>query len=84
MDFIKNSFNNTILKDLEEFSKINWELAEEKARRTNINFNICKEWNKGNATIKELSILFKRDRRTIMRALKLGNKYGWCNYTPKH
>ena len=84
VDFIKNSFNNTILKDLEEFSKINWELAEEKARRTNINFNICKEWNKGNTTIKELSILFKRDRRTIMRVLKLGNKYCWCNYIPKH
>lgn len=85
VEYIKNSILNSELSDFFDLSKVNWLKCEEFAIKSNIVKEICEYWNNksDDETTTDLVRLFNSNKTTIIRYLKIGNKFGWCDYFPE-
>lgn len=77
-DYIINSINNSILKDLFDLNKIDWDLCETKAQHS-LMIEICNEYNKDELLEKEIAELYSMCTATISDYIKRGKEIGLCN-----
>ena len=79
VDFIKQNILNSGLNLIVDLNKIDWDKSEKFALSNRVR-EACDLWNTGDFTISELSKCMKISR--VSPYLKIGNKYGWCDYNP--
>ena len=88
IEYIKNSILNSKLIKYIDFRSVNWDKCEKYALN-NIVYEVCDYWHKHKEVNKEdiattnLSEVFCCSKATIIKYLKKGIKFGWCNYNPK-
>ena len=88
MEYIKNSMLNSELANMFNLSNINWNKCHEFAC-SNLVKEVCDYWhehreiNGEDIFTKDVSKIFGLDKTTIIRYLKQGSRFGWCNYDPK-
>jgi hypothetical protein len=62
-----------------DLSKVDWLKAHEFAINTLVK-KACNIWNEWIENTKEISLMLKLNRCTVIKYLKQGEKLGWCNY----
>ena len=82
MQWIRNSVLHSKLIELYDLSIVNWEQCDEFAVGS-LTMKICSMFKEGDSSItnkiaKELGI----SRFTVVKHLKRGVEFGWCNYDP--
>lgn len=83
MEYIKESLFHSDFHKLYDLNKVNWIQCDKDATK-NIVKEVCSAWKKDySITTGDLSKIFKLNLNTISKYLKIGNKFGWCNYNPK-
>lgn len=84
LKWIKNSIEQSILKDLFDLNKINWNECSKYATK-NIVKKVCDYWNEKFEfeTTVNVGEHFNLSRGTIVEYLKKGTKLNWCNYSGK-
>ena len=86
MDYIKNNILKSKLINYFDFSKIDWNKANEFAWFSNLKKEICEYWNNREEweTTVDLAKRFSMDRTTITKYLNKGTElWDWCNYDGK-
>lgn len=79
-DYIKNNIEKSKLSTLFDLSKIDWEYCDKFAQKSIIK-EICKYYNDNFIkTASELEAVFNLSNATIVKYLRIGNNFGWCNY----
>ena len=80
--WIKNKIMDSILPQLLCFSQedIDWIACDIAATKSLVK-KICQYYNDNDATLKELSNIFKKHVSTISDYLRKGNSFGWCKYS---
>lgn len=83
-DYIKNSILNSELIDYFDFSKIDWDKADEFATKNLVKI-VCEHYesHKGKMLLKDMAEYFNISYTTFNRYLTQGNKLNWCNYDKK-
>lgn len=81
LDWIINSIKNSLLKDIIDLSKVDFNEVE-KYTNGSLFLEVCKTYNEKypNITIDDLSETFVVCKETIKKYLKKGTKIGLCNY----
>lgn len=84
IEFVSGNMINSELSNLFNLTQIDW-LSIDKQCQKNIAKEICEYWknNLTNITTEYLCEKYGLCRSTIIKYLKLGNRYGWCEYNPK-
>ena len=88
VEYIKNNILKSRLNDIFDLDNINWIEIDKQSQKSLVK-EICDYWHLHNDINNEgLStgdILKKFDCKkcSIIKYLKLGTKFGWCNYNPK-
>ena len=75
---IKENILHSKLSSLFDLSNIKWKQIEESSQK-NLIKEICKEYNNGTSR-SELISKYMIDRHTLLKYLKQGSKFNWCNY----
>jgi hypothetical protein len=78
-----NGILNSILSELFDLSKIDWDKVEEFALSNLIKIASEYKNNNPNTTTGMIGELMGYNYHTISNWLKQGTKLGWCNYNPK-
>lgn len=81
LELIKNSVLNSRVSSLFELSTIDWSEVQKFAVSSLVKV-ACEYWDRGECSIKEISVIMKLHIETIRRYLKQGNGM-WCNYNAK-
>lgn len=82
MEYIKNSIILSVLLKLlnVDAENIDWNKCAEFAT-SNLAKNICVYKNENpEITLREIAKIFHVGYNTVLKCIKIGNKYGWCNY----
>ena len=82
-EFIKTSIINSGLLDLLgiNYKEINWDLCDYFASFNNIIKEICDlKHNNPEITLHMIAQKYKLSYKTVLSYIKIGNKFGWCNY----
>lgn len=66
------------MKNILNLREIDWDKCLEFANR-NLAYDICVLWDNSISTT-EFSKINKIDRSTLVKYLKIGEEYGWCNF----
>ena len=84
-DYIKNNIINSELNKIFNLNNIDWITIEKKCEKSKVK-EICDFWRihnnvyNENITIEQICSLFKKNKNTVKRYLRKGNKFGWCDY----
>lgn len=76
--FIKNNLEKSILQEILDFSKINWEKVYEEVGNNYVK-TAADMYNKGQK-ITEIAFILNLNRHTVTKYLKDASNLGWCNY----
>ena len=82
VNYIRSSIEKSMLKDIFDLSKVDWNSCGEKASS-----NLAKEVavfyqeHKFDMTCGEIRNLFKISDNALLNYLKAGNEFGWCEYS---
>ena len=80
--WIKDSILKSNLNKLYDLSKVDWEQCHEFAVNSLI-YDVCLKFEDGDSSItKKIADEFGISRTTVVKYLKMGNDFGWCNYDP--
>lgn len=85
LEWIKKSILQSQLPSILNFSEddIDWDEADKLSQKSIVK-DVCDLWNSKTASVKEIENNIKIVKKnTIIRYLKIGNKYGWCEYNPQ-
>lgn len=84
IEFISNNIINSELSNLFDLTQVDWLTIDEQCQN-NIVKQICGYWesNSTNITTEYLCEKYGLCRSTIIKYLKIGNKYKWCKYDSK-
>lgn len=81
-DWIRDSIIKSQLNDIFDFSTIDWSLCHANAMNSMVKI-IAEYWERhkyeGTSTT-EIAKIFRLDRSTVVKYLKLGNQLNWCKY----
>lgn len=80
-DYIFNNISCSLLHELFDLSKINYDICKENSTKNIIKL-VCQDYN-SNMTTKELMNKYRLCRTTIVNYLHKGTELMWCNYIPK-
>lgn len=80
--YIKNNIIHSELNNLFDLSKIDWLKCHEFACNSLVKV-VCDLWENGTNNTKEISIIMKLARNTIIKYLNQGAKLNLCNYNGK-
>lgn len=80
-EYIKNNITNSLLNELFDLSKVNWEKCERFAFG-NLVKEVCDMWN-NRVDITTIKNTLNISQACIRNYLKQGAKIGWCNYNSK-
>ena len=81
-DYIKTNMINSELNNIFDLSNIDWGLCDQRAQN-NLVKEACDLYMSGIKSTYEIGKIIKVGRSTAIRYLKIGLKFGWCNYDPK-
>ena len=81
-EWIKNSIINSQFSKLFDLSIIDWDECDKFASSNRIK-DACILWNNGIHSTKEIAGLMKLAYQTIVKYLKKGVEFNWCDYDPK-
>lgn len=81
LDFIKSNILDSKLSELLDLRNVNWEECH-KFAISSIVKKACNLWSKYK-NVKEISMVIKVDKATVVRYLKQGRKIGLCDYNPQ-
>lgn len=81
-NYIKNSILESEINNIFDLSKIDWQLCDKSARK-NLIKEVCTLYMFNGYNALNLARHFHIHKSTVIRYLKTGVKYGWCNYDPK-
>ena len=85
LEFIKNNIINSRLNEIFDLSNIDWNKIDEQSQHSIVK-EVCDYWylhneiNNEGLTTTDLSKIFNISGSSILKYLKLGTKFGWCNY----
>ena len=81
--YIKRSIEESLLSSIFNISNIDWNKCDLSAM-SNLTKEICDYYSNISTDIKDISKYFDKSKTTIIRHLKFGNEYNWCNppYNP--
>lgn len=80
MSWLKTSIKNSILQDLYNLDKVDWEECHILAVK-NFTKEVCLRFEEGDSEItKKIAEEYGVNRSTIVKHLKRGTELGWCNY----
>ena len=77
-EYIKQSIMNSVLSIIYDCTYVDWDRCEIRAL-SNLTKEICDYYSNISHNIKEISNKFNKGHDTIVRYLKIGNKYNWCS-----
>lgn len=80
-DYIKKSIMESDLNKIINIEELDLSDYEKKMSVPRLEL-ICNKWKDG-TSIKEISIIFKISKNTVISDLKKGCLIGWCDYNPK-
>lgn len=83
LEYIKNSILMSELKKIFDLNAIDWIKCHKYASKTTLVKTTCELWNKGIKNTLEISKIIKISRNIVIKYLKQGEKFGWCEYNPK-
>lgn len=81
-DYIKNNILSSDLFAVFDLSNIDWCLCDKMAQKS-IFKQACDLYTSGITKLKDIANMLNVDRTTVLRYVKTGTKYGWCDYDPK-
>lgn len=81
-EYIKNKILNSELNNIFELNSIDWNRCDMKAQKTLVK-TACDLYMSGMRSTKEISKELKVGRGAIIRYLRKGKEFGWCDYDPK-
>lgn len=81
-EYIKNSILDSELNNIFDLNSIDWIKCDEKAQKTMVKM-ACDLYMSGVKSTEEISKRLKVGRGAIIRYLKKGTEFGWCDYDPK-
>jgi len=81
--YIKNNVLKSELNNIFDLSKIDWNVVL-KCSQDSFVCEICKyKNNHQNVSVSDLVKIYKLNKTTIVKYLKLGDVLNWCHYNPK-
>ena len=80
-EYIKNNLLSSDLNKIVDLSKIDWIFCDKVAQK-NLVKQACEIYMSGVKNLNEIANILCVDRTTIHRYVKIGAKYGWCDYNP--
>lgn len=80
VDYIKNKILSSELSQILDLSNIDWSLCDKNAQKSLVK-EACNLYMSETHDIKKLSSILNIHSSTVRRYLKLGVKFGWCNYS---
>ena len=78
-ELIKNNIIQSELSNIFNIAKIDWYKVD-LLSQSNFAKKICDMWKNEDKTISEICYEQKIDKTTASKYLKIGNKFGWCEY----
>jgi hypothetical protein len=81
-EFIKNSILKSELRNIFNFSNIDWLKCHEFAIKTIVK-KACDLWNEGDKNTNKIGEILNLGRCAIISYLKRGAEIGWCDYDSK-
>lgn len=81
-DYIKENILSSILSELFDLSNIDWGLCDKIAHK-NILKQACDLYASGITNLRDVADMLNVHRATVLRYLKAGAKYGFCDYDAK-
>lgn len=82
LEYIKNSILTSELNDILNLSEVDWDLCNQNAQKSLVK-EVCDLYMSGMSKINDICTTLHLHRKTTRRYLKIGAKFGWCNYTSK-
>lgn len=82
-NYIRNNILNSELNQIFDLSKIDWELCDQNAQK-NLVKEACNLYCDELYSINEIADILKIKNSTVIKYLKSGTKFGWCNYPKMH
>ena len=79
INYIKNNIIDSKLAELFDLSNIDWDKIDENSQKTWVKL-ICKDFSSGDYSVEKLINKYNLKKPTILKSLKKGNKFGWCEY----
>lgn len=81
-NYIKSNILSSELSSIFDLSNIDWGLCDKMSQKNFVK-QACDLYMSGVDNLKEIANMLNIDRTTVLRYLKTGAKYGWCNYDAK-
>lgn len=81
-DYIANNMINSELSSIFDLSKIDWQKCDMQAQK-NLVKEACELYMSGIKSTKEISEIIRVGQNTVIRYLKKGVEFGWCDYDSK-
>jgi hypothetical protein len=78
-NYIKSNILSSELSSIFDLSNIDWQLCDKMSQKNFVK-QACDLYMSGVVNLKEIADVIDIDRSTVLRYLKTGVKYGWCNY----
>lgn len=83
IEWLRNSIENSEMSNIFNLAIINWEQCGIFAT-SNFTKQVCEDFEDNDSAItNKLAIKYGVARTTIVKHLKKGAKFGWCNYDPQ-
>lgn len=81
-DYIAKNIISSELNDMFDLSVVDWQRCNMQAQKNFVKF-ACDLYVSGMISTTEIAKQLKVARSTIVKYLKVGSEFGWCDYDPK-
>lgn len=81
-DYIKHSIKNSELSTIFDLENVNWDYCDIFATKNLVKI-VCDYYNQNQIVPSKLCHIFGLSETTIVKYLKIGEKFGWCDYNSK-
>lgn len=81
LEYIKKNILLSELGDIFDLSNVCWDVCDQNAQKSFVK-EACDLYMSGVNKIQDICKILQMHRVTIRRYLKMGTKFGWCNYSP--
>lgn len=81
-NFIKDQILQSKLADIFDLSNIDWKFCDEKAQKSLVK-SACELYMSSLYTLSEIQRSLHICRDSLIKYLKIGAKFGWCDYDPE-
>lgn len=82
LEYIKKNIFSSELNNIFDLSNICWETCDKNAQKSLVK-EVCNLYMSGTRKIQDICDILHINRVTIGNYLKMGSKFGWCDYTSK-